>query len=158
MTPSDSSHDEDVEVTKYSIQMTTNEKGFENVTPDDYSASKGVREFCLDANDSFQSPLGQRLNSIMELDEPKSTQMSPLAFCDPNLNELELILNDALKTPFEVRIDPDLLEVHKHKLVFRLQQVINQQVSQQIQTKFQQLMRHSEIEDSLLVSIENKGS
>ena len=69
-TPSDSSHDEDVEITKYSIQPTTNEKGFENVTPDDYyrysqnNEVKNVREFCLD-NDSFQSPyIERRLNSI----------------------------------------------------------------------------------------------
>ena len=69
MTPSDSSHDEDVDLTKYSILQSNEKLGLENVTPDDcYRTGSGfhsIREFSLDANDSFQSPyMEQRLGSI----------------------------------------------------------------------------------------------
>ena len=73
------------------------------------------------------------LNSIKELDEPLSSQWSPCKQAESS--PIDQILDEALKTPFSVRIDQTLLAAHRQDLLERLHQAIEDLVNKKVEAQ-----------------------
>ena len=70
---------------------------------------------------------------------------------------LESILEEALKTPFEIRCDKALMQQHRKKLMQRLENAIETRVELTVRKKLQIFLKPTESfspNNSLLVSVE----